>query len=59
MTKLSKKGSTPKGKNLLLKEQILPFMSRPPLRRGTKMDKDENNRVAPPNSPSVHLKGND
>ena len=33
MTKLFQKGSTPKGKNLLLREQILFFKSRPSLRR--------------------------
>ena len=41
-----------KGKNLLLGEQILSFKSDPIEKR----DKDENGRVASPESVSIHLK---
>ena len=48
---LSKIGSTPKGKNLLLEEQILSFKSRPLLKRVAKNDK-----FASPESVLIHLK---
>ena len=34
----AQKGATQKGKNLLLDEQILSFMSCPPFQRGDKMN---------------------
>ena len=47
----SKMGSTLKGKNLLLEEQILSFKSRPLLTKG----KNESGRVVSPESVSIYL----
>ena len=48
----SKMGPTLKGKNLLLWEQIFSFKCRPSTEKG---GKNENDRVASPESVTIHL----